>query len=59
MAAGTSLIFSVTFGKVAHPPARVRTETNRKKKEKDLARFMAISSRENFIHPVHRVANAH
>jgi hypothetical protein len=46
LAAGTSLIFSVTSGKVAHPPPRVKTEASRKKKKKDVALFMAIPSRE-------------
>jgi hypothetical protein len=32
---------SETFGKVAHPPPRVTMETNKKKKKKDSALFMA------------------
>jgi len=37
---GDSSIISETFGKVAHPPLRVKIETNRKKKKKDSVVFI-------------------
>lgn len=47
--AGASPIVSETFGKVAHPPPRIRMESRTKSSGKDLTLIMVISLRKNLL----------